>query len=100
MRIFYGGAIQGNQVRSASAERHRSVIGLLKEMGHEVCTEHTTGKTPEESAALLDKAIGPLPPLGIERTIYVRNKMIEFIEGDIGLLFLRYLSPASGPESR
>ena len=58
--------------------------------------EHTTGRNREETAELLQKAIGPMPPPGIERTRYVRRKMIEFIESDIGAAVFEVSVPSLG----
>lgn len=96
MKIFYGSAIQGAKDRSERAHIHRTLIEVIKGSGHEVITEHTTGETKEEAAELLEKSIGPLPPLGIERTIYVRRKMIEAVEGDIGAAIFEVSTPSIG----
>ena len=79
MDIFYGAAIQGAKNRGEFAYVHRTLIDQIK-AAHRVLSEHTTGKTKEESAALMEQAIGPLPLPGIERTIYVRRKMIQLID--------------------
>ncbi|MEE9474710.1 MAG: hypothetical protein V3V36_03475 [Candidatus Hydrothermarchaeaceae archaeon] len=96
MQIFYGSAIQGAKDRSERAYVHRTLIELIKSKGHEVISEHTTGKDKEETAELLEKAIGPLPPLGIDRTVYVRRKMIEAVEGDIGAAIFEVSTPSTG----
>lgn len=96
MKIFYGSAIQGAKDRSERAHIHRALIELIKSNGHEVISEHATGESKEEAAELLEKAIGPLPPLGIERTIYVRRKMIEAVEGDIGAAIFEVSTPSIG----
>jgi hypothetical protein len=96
MKIFYGAALQGAKDRSERAHVHRALIGLIKTGGHGVISEHTTGKSKEEAAELLEKAIGPLPPLGIERTIYVRRKMIEAIEGGISAAIFEVSTPSIG----
>lgn len=96
MRIFYGSAIQGAKDRSERAHVHRTLIELIKSKGHAVISEHTAGRGKEETAELLEKAIGPLPPLGIERTVYVRRKMIEAIEGDIGAAIFEVSTPSIG----
>ncbi len=96
MRIFYGSAIQGAKDRGERAHIHRALIEVVKSGGHEVISEHTTGRSKEEAAELLEEAIGPLPPLGIERTIYVRRKMIEAIEGDIGAAIFEVSTPSMG----
>ena len=84
MEIFYGTAIQGARDRSERAHIHIALIDLMKREGHHVISEHTSGRTSEETAQLLERSIGPLPSPGIGRTIYVRNKMIELVESDIG----------------
>ena len=83
MRIFCGAAIQGSSDRVERAAVHRLIINGLKANGCEVISEHTTGKDYQATAGLLQGELGPLPPKGLERTVMIRNKMIEFIEGDI-----------------
>jgi hypothetical protein len=83
MRIFCGAAIQGSSDRVERAAVHRLIINGLKANGCGVIGEHTTGKDYQATAGLLQGKLGPLPPKGLERTVMIRNKMIEFIEGDI-----------------
>ena len=82
MRIFFGAAIQGASNREERAAVHRLLIDALNANGCEVISEHTTGKDYDATVGLLQDKLGPLPPKGMERTILIRNKMIEFIEGD------------------
>lgn len=96
MKIFYGAAIQGAKNRSERAYIHGTLIELIKSNGHEVVSEHTTGRSREETAELLEKAIGPLPAVGIERTIYVQEKMIALIEGDIDAAIFEASTPSLG----
>jgi len=96
MRVFYGGPIQGAKDRRLRAHIHSGIINYIKESGFEVSTEHTTGKTKEEAASLLEESIGPLPPLGIERTRYVRKKMIEAVEGEINAAVFEVSIPSLG----
>jgi len=96
MKIFYGGAIQGNIDREKRSAVHRALISYIKNGGFKVITEHTGGRNFEETAQLLDQSIGPLPPVGLERTIYVRNKMIEAIESDILAAIFEVSVPSLG----
>lgn len=82
MKVFYGSVIQGARDRKERADVHRHLIGVLKCLGHSVVTEHTTGESLEEARSLLEEAIGPLPQGDIEKRQYVRDKMIEAVEGD------------------
>ncbi len=95
-RIFYGGAIQGTINREERARVHQFIIETIKSLGYEVATEHTTGRTYEETMKKLEQAIGPLPPKGLQRRIYVRNKMIEAIEGDIIAAIFEVSVPSLG----
>jgi hypothetical protein len=61
-----------------------------------VVTEHTTGKTYDEAIAKLQQAIGTLPPPGIERRRYVRNAMINAVEGDIAAAVFEVSVPSLG----
>ncbi|MBS3748545.1 MAG: hypothetical protein KGY67_02460 [Candidatus Thermoplasmatota archaeon] len=83
MDVFYGGAIQGAQNRKQRAAVHRAIINKIKEMGYNVVTEHTTGTNYAEAIQHLEEAIGPLPKEEMERRRYVRDKMINFVEGDV-----------------
>ncbi len=96
VRIFYGAAIQGSKNRKERSHVHEFIIETIKKEGFEVSTEHTTGKTYEEAIKKLEHAIGPLPKDELQRKIYVRNKMIEAIEGDIGAAIFEVSTPSLG----
>jgi len=96
MRVFYGSAIQGAKNRDERVAVHASLIASMKGAGADVLTEHTTGTSKEEAHRLLELSIGPLPPLGPERTSYVRNKMIELVESDIDAAIFELSIPSIG----
>jgi len=96
MNIFFGAAIQGAENRQQRAETNQFIIDTIKQLGHSVVTEHTTGKTYEEAIEKLEQAIGKLPPKGLERRIFVRNKMIEAIEGPIDAVVFEVSVPSLG----
>ena len=96
MKIFFGAAIQGAQNRKERAAVHRQIIDAIKSCDCEVITEHTTGKDYKATAQLLEKSLGQLPPQGTERTVLIRNKMIEFIEGDIDAAVFEVSTPSLG----
>lgn len=83
MEIFYGAAIQGNRDRGERQHIHIAFIEAIKKAGFTVASEHTTGSSFEETSELLTHSLGKLPPVGKDRTIFIRNRMIELIEGDI-----------------
>ena len=96
MKIFFGAAIQGAHNREERAAVHRLIIDAIKSCGCEIVSEHTTGKDYDSTAKLLEKSLGHLPPQGIERTVLIRNKMIEFIEGDIDAAVFEVSTPSLG----
>ena len=96
MQIFFGAAIQGASNRQERADVHRMIISALRVNGCEVISEHTTGKDYEATIGMLQDKLGPLPPKGMERTVLIRNKMIEFIEGDIDAAFFEVSTPSLG----
>lgn len=96
MKVFYGAAIQGSRNRKERSYIHEFIINSIKKQGFEVYTEHTTGKSYEEAIDKLEKSIGKLPKNGIERRIYVRNKMIEGIESDISAAVFEVSNPSLG----
>lgn len=96
MKVYYGGALQGARNREERAKVHKTLISCIKDQSYDVVTEHVTGKNKRETAILLEEAIGTLPPSGIERTIYIRNKMIEYIEGDISAAVFEVSVPSLG----
>ena len=96
MKIFFGAAIQGAHNREERAVVHRLIIDAIKSCGCEVVSEHTTGKNYDATAQLLEKSLGSLPPKGPERTVLIRNKMIEFIEGDIDAAIFEVSTPSLG----
>jgi hypothetical protein len=96
MKIFFGAAIQGAGNREERAAAHRQIIDAIKSCDCEVMSEHTTGKDINATAELLEKTLGPLPPKGMERTVLIRNKMIEFVEGDIDAAVFEVSTPSLG----
>lgn len=96
MKVFFGAAIQGAQNRAERAAVHGMIIDAIKSYGCEVISEHTTGKDFNATAQLLKKTMGTLPPRGLERTMLIRNKMIEFIEGDIDAAVFEVSTPSLG----
>lgn len=96
MKIFFGAAIQGATNREERAGVHRMIIDAIKSCGCEVISEHTTGKDYQSTIGLLEDKLGSLPPKGMQRTILIRNKMIEFIEGDIDAAVFEVSTPSLG----
>jgi len=96
MKIFFGAAIQGAHNRQERAAVHRLIIDAVKSCGCEVISEHATGKDYDATARLLEKTLGSLPPRGRERTAFIRNKMIDFIEGDIEAAIFEVSTPSLG----
>ena len=96
MKVFFGAAIQGASNREERAAVHRLIIDALKTNGCEVISEHTTGKDYDTTIGLLEEKLGSLPPKGMERTVLIRDKMIEFIEGDIDAAFFEVSTPSLG----
>ena len=80
MKIFFGAAIQGSRERGERAPVYRAILDVIQSLGHSVFSEHTGARTQEENTLLLRRALGTLPDVELERRIYVRNRMIEFIE--------------------
>ncbi|MBD3388762.1 MAG: hypothetical protein GF416_06810 [Candidatus Altiarchaeales archaeon] len=96
MKVFFGAALQGARDRSERAGFNAALISAIRDGGHEVVTEHTTGRTKEEAASLLEESIGPLPPPGLERTRYVRERMIGLVEGSISAAVFEVSIPSLG----
>jgi hypothetical protein len=95
-RVFYGAAIQGSKNRKERSHIHEFFIKTIKKHGFQVFTEHTTGRTYEEAIKKLELAIGPIPDDQFQRKIFVRNKMIEAIEGDIIAAIFEVSTPSLG----
>ena len=96
MKVFYGAAIQGAYVRKELAPVHKIIIDAIKKCGCQVISEHTTGRNFDETAILLKNFIGPLPPAGDERTVFVRKTMIKLLEGDIDAAIFEVSTPSLG----
>ncbi|MDL2123768.1 MAG: hypothetical protein LWX51_11950 [Deltaproteobacteria bacterium] len=96
MKVFYGAAIQGAHDRKERAHIHRAIINAIKNNGYRVISEHTTGESFYETANLLENFIGSLPPVGEERTVFVRKKMIELLESDIDAAIFEVSTPSLG----
>jgi len=95
-KVFYGAAIQGNRDRIKRQSIHQGIIKHIKWFGYTVVSEHVTGSTYDETAKLLSESIGELPPKGMERTKFVRNKMIELVEGDVEACIFEVSVPSLG----
>jgi hypothetical protein len=95
-QVFYGAAIQGAKDRKERSHDHEFFITTIQKQGYKVYTEHTTGKTYEEAIQKLEKAIGPIPKDELKRKKYVRNKMIEGVEGDIKAAIFEVSTPSLG----
>ena len=95
-RVFYGAAIQGAKDRKERSQVHEFFIKTIQKQDYEIYTEHTTGKTYDEAIQKLEQAIGPLPKDEQQRRIFVRNKMIEAIEGNIKAAIFEVSTPSLG----
>jgi hypothetical protein len=96
VKVFYGAAIQGNRDRTARRSIHQDIIDYIKRLGFTVATEHAAGSSYGETVKRLEESIGKLPPKGIERTRFVRRKMIEFVEGDVSACIFEVSVPSLG----
>jgi hypothetical protein len=96
MNVFYGGAIQGAQNRKIRASVNKAIIDKIKQLGYHVVTEHTTSTSHAEAMIELEKAIGPLPEDEMLRRQYVREKMINAVEGDIVACVFEVSIPSLG----
>ncbi len=96
MNFFFGAAIQGAKNRKERVSAHSKIIDAIKKSGCTVISEHTTGSNFDETAMLFEAALGALPPVGKARTVHVRKKMIELIEGDIDGAIFEVSTPSLG----
>lgn len=80
MKFFFGAPIQGHSTWGTHVEIYQAIIETIKNNGHTILSEHTTGHTRAESSQKLEHAIGPMPKEEYPRRVYVRNKMLEMIE--------------------
>jgi hypothetical protein len=96
MKIFFGAAIQGSKIREERARVHRLILDAIIGCGCKVISEHTAGRDYDDTRRLLEETFGPLPPKGMERTIFVRNKMIEKVESDIDAAVFEVSTPSLG----
>lgn len=96
MKLYYGAAIQGSKDRTERVHIHRMFTQVIKDRGHQVVTEHTNGMNKDEVAKILEASFGPLPPLGPQRTAFIRDKMIESVEGDIDAAIFEVSIPSLG----
>jgi hypothetical protein len=96
MNVFYGAAIQGLRDSSERVEVNQFLINCIKENGFNVSTEHTSGKTYEEVMKKMEEAIGKMPEGDLNRRVFVRDKMIEAIEGDVCACVFEVSVPSLG----
>lgn len=95
-KIFFGAAIQGAVDRSLRAPVNARIINSIQSLGYSVISEHTTGRDFDDTAGKLEQVIGPLPPVGKERTIFIRNQMIALIESEITAAVFEVSVPSLG----
>jgi hypothetical protein len=96
MKIFYGAAIQGNRDRAERRAVHQGLVGHIKGLGCTVVSEHTLGASLDETADLMTQSLGELPPKGMERTVFVRDRMIQLVEGDVAACIFEVSVPSLG----
>ena len=94
--VFYGSAIQGEGKRGARINVHRDLIQAVKDSGYNIATEHTSSIDKAEAMNLLEQSIGKLLPVGEERTKFIRDKMIDFVEGDMSACIFELSAPSIG----
>lgn len=80
MNFFFGASIQGHHTWGAQVEIYSKIIQIIKNNGHTVLTEHTTGSSRADTLKKLEQVIGPLPNDDYQKRVIVRNKMIEMLE--------------------
>ncbi len=96
MNVFFGAAIQGVQRRGERADVYRALIDAIKGQGHHVLTEHAAAKDYPSTMLALETTFGALPKEDVARRIFVRDKMIECVEGDIGAAIFEVSTPSLG----
>ena len=96
MKVFFGAAIQGSEIREKRARVHRQIMDVIIGCGCKLISEHTAGIDFQDTRRLLEETFGPMPPRGMERRIFIRNKMIEHIEGDIDAAVFEVSTPSLG----
>lgn len=84
--IFYGAAIQGAKDRAERASINRLIVEVIQDEGFDVFSLHTTGRSKEETATLLQQAIG-LVPDGMSRSEFIRSSMLQGIDRVIATVF-------------
>jgi len=96
LTVFFGAAIQGARDREARSDMHRRLIEIIKSVNCHVLSEHTGGGDFDQTAALMEDAIGPLPKQGKKRTVYVRDEMIRMVESAIDAAIFEVSTPSLG----
>ena len=94
--VFYGSAIQGGGKRGERTHVHGQIIKAIKDVGYIVSTEHTSSIDKSGAMALLEKSIGKLPDVGPNRTKFIRDKMIELVEGNVKACVFELSVPSIG----
>lgn len=95
-KIFFGAAIQGAADRSLRASINVKIIEIIRSLGFSVISEHATGKDFNETAGKLEQVLGPLPQRGKDRTVFIRNQMIAWIESEIVAAVFEVSTPSLG----
>lgn len=96
MKVFFGTAIQAKKDRNERSEINEIISEAIKKSGGELVCEHILGKNIQQTAELLEESVGPLPPSGKERSIAVRNTLIDMVEGDIDAAIFEVSIPSLG----
>jgi hypothetical protein len=96
MKVFFGAAIQGVKNRGERAAVYRRFLDAIKEAGLGVVTEHSAALDYPSTLDSLTTTYGTLPEDEQARRVFVRNKMIEGIEGDLSAAIFEVSTPSLG----
>ena len=96
MNVFYGTALQGEKDRGSRSTVHQTLHDYITQQGPVVVFDHITSQSLSEARDKLTHSLGELPADDLERRIFVRDKMIEAIEGDIGAAIFEVSVPSLG----
>ena len=72
------------------------MLDLIKSEGHELVSEHVSGKDVEEIRAIIQKEFGQAPKEELARRAWARKNMIDGIEGDVQAAIFEVSVPSLG----
>src|ERR1043165_2927797 len=95
-KIFFGAAIQGVARLGERGAVYRQILAAIREAGHRVYSEHSSGENLPEVLRLMEQTMGPLPTDPDQRRPLVRDHLIHWLENEADAAVFELSTPSLG----